>query len=144
MKAGWPDEPAKYARAAGFAFVFLLFINACIYLVFGPRVGREEGKAESLVWDKLEGWCAACPRSQRLGGVVCLFGWLFFLIFILFCYILFFKPPLGVAPYPAPSPAFTPAKGLLLLAAASQPRATAPGSPVPQWALNTRFGLVLQ
>lgn len=56
MKAGWPDEPAKYARETGFAFVFVLFINACIYLLFSPRVGREEGEAGSLVWDKLEGW----------------------------------------------------------------------------------------
>lgn len=54
MKAGWPDKPAKYARAAGFAFVFLLFINACIYLLFGPRVGR--------------GWE---PGVGQTGGLVC-------------------------------------------------------------------------
>lgn len=54
MKAGWPDKPAKYARAAGFAFVFLLFINVCIYLFFGPRVGR--------------GWE---PGVGQTGGLVC-------------------------------------------------------------------------
>lgn len=63
MKADWPDTPAKYARAAGAAFVFLLFINACIYLLCSPQIGREKGEAGSLMWDKPEGWCAACPRS---------------------------------------------------------------------------------
>lgn len=57
MKAAWPAESAKYARAAGFAFVFLLFINACIYLLFGPRAGKGGGKG----WE---------PGGRQTGGLV--------------------------------------------------------------------------
>lgn len=57
MKAAWPVESAKYARAAGFAFVFLLFINACIYLLFGPRVGEGGGRG----WE---------PGGRQTGGLV--------------------------------------------------------------------------
>lgn len=57
MKAAWPVESAKYARAAGFAFVFLLFINACIYLLFSPRVGEGGGKG----WE---------PGGRQTGGLV--------------------------------------------------------------------------
>lgn len=61
-------EPAKYARAAGFAFGFLWFINVCIYLLFSPRVGREEGEAGSLQWDKLGGLVCCLSCSQRSVG----------------------------------------------------------------------------
>lgn len=41
MKAGCPDVPAKYVRAAGPGLIALLFINAFIYLLSSPRVKRE-------------------------------------------------------------------------------------------------------
>lgn len=105
MKAGWPDKPAKYARAAGFAFVFLLFINVCIYLFFGPRVGR--------------GWE---PGVGQTGGLV---GFLFLVWLVFLIFILSFKAPHHTLPHAQQPPAFPPAKGLLLLAATSQPQCLA-------------------
>lgn len=82
MKAAWPAESAKYARAAGFAFVFLLFINACIYLLFSPRVGEGGGRG----WE---------PGGRQTGGLVsCLppllkAQWSIFHFISLFYFILF-------------------------------------------------------
>lgn len=93
-------EPAKYARAAGFAFGFLWFINVCIYLLFSPRVGREEGEAGSLQWDKLGGADVLSALLSTVSGV----GFLWFSgLFSLFLYfILLFKPSVGVVPCLAP------------------------------------------
>lgn len=78
-------EPAKHARAAGFAFGFLWFINVCIYLLFSPRVGREEGKAGSLEWDKLGGAGVLPALLPRVSGVgFLLFSGGFFLVYFIF------------------------------------------------------------
>lgn len=126
MKAAWPVESAKYARAAGFAFVFLLFINACIYLLFSPRIEKGGGRG----WEpggRQTGRLVNClpPLLKAQRGI--LFN--FINLFLKFVFILLFKAHLEVAPCPVwklhhaqHPPSLYPCQGLLFLAAASQPK----------------------
>lgn len=85
MKAGCPDVPAKYVRAAGPGLIALLFINAFIYLLSSPRVKRER-----LL-------CSARTAPQGTLG-----AFIYFIYIYYFCsYMLMFPPPPGaVQPTP--------------------------------------------
>lgn len=87
MKAGCPDVPAKYVRAAGPGLIALLFINAFIYLLSSPRVKRER-----LL-------CSARTAPQGTLG-----AFIYFIYIYYFCsYMLVFPPPLQALCSPPPN-----------------------------------------